>query len=283
MYPMIYFQSFRQLANTDEVFVAMPMGDPAFKRIWTEVYKRAIKCIGLKPFRVDVPKTGDSILIEILSGIRRARLVVADISPDFKSGAYPNANVMYELGISHSIRLPETVVVVRSKGAKVPFDVQHIRALEYDPTDIESAGDSIRSSLETALATGKLLSDELIDTAWSAMDPVCRDVVTREWYIASGRAAQDAKDRGENYHHPHQGLFSYPIGNVQYMRWTGDEIGAAFARPAEFGLIQPSEPQWKLEGRKLPDALYRFTALGEAVAGRFTRVLDQRRIRSSPG
>ena len=274
---MIYFQSFRQLANTDEVFVAMPMGDPAFEQMWTEVYKRVIKCIGLKPFRVDVPKTGDSILIEILRGIRRARLVVADISPDFKSGEYPNANVMYELGICHAIRLPETVIVVRSKRSHVPFDVTHIRALEYDPTDLGSARDSVRSYLESALTTGKLLSDELIDTAWSAMDPVCRDVVTREWYIASGRAAQDAKDRGEDYRHPHPGLFKYPIGDIQYMRWGRDQLGPAFARLAEFGLIEAGESEWKIVGREMPDALYSFTALGEVVADRFTSVLDQRR------
>jgi hypothetical protein len=66
MYPKIYFSSFRQLLTTDEVFVAMPMGDPAFDPIWTEVFVKAIGSIDLRPFRVDIPKAGDSILIDVL-------------------------------------------------------------------------------------------------------------------------------------------------------------------------------------------------------------------------
>jgi hypothetical protein len=103
MYPMIYFQSFRQLVLGDEVFVAMPMSDPAFDPIWTEVYRKAIESVGLVAFRANIPQTGDSILIEILSGLRRAKFVLADISPDHNSGEHPNANVMYELGIAHTI------------------------------------------------------------------------------------------------------------------------------------------------------------------------------------
>lgn len=47
MYPMIYFKSFRQLVSGNEVFVAMPMGDPTFDPIWTEVYKDAVSSLGL--------------------------------------------------------------------------------------------------------------------------------------------------------------------------------------------------------------------------------------------
>src|SRR5262245_53008940 len=98
MYPMIYFHNFPQLFMGNEVFVAMPMGDPSFGEVWTEIHKVAIESIGLVPFRVDIPQTGDSILIEILNGLRRARFVLADITPDCFSGKSPNANVLYELG-----------------------------------------------------------------------------------------------------------------------------------------------------------------------------------------
>ena len=213
MYPMIYFQSFRQLADGNEVFVAMPMSDPGFEAVWTQVYKSAIESLRLKPFRVDTPKTGDSILIEILRGLRRARLVLVDISPDHKSGGYPNANVMYELGIAHSMRLPETVIVVRRREeASLPFDISHIRALEYDTRDWGSARDTVRSYLDGALAVTETLRDELVETAWSAMDPVCRDIIATEWYSASGKAAQAAADKGEQYFHPNPGSFQYPVG-----------------------------------------------------------------------
>src|SRR5258705_3270176 len=173
MYPMIYFRSFQQLITGTEVFVAMPMSDPTFASIWTDVYIPAIESVGLKPFRVDIPQSGDSILIEILSGLRRARLVLADITPDRNSGKYPNANVMYELGIAHSMRLPETVIVVRRKGASIPFDINHLRVLDYDGSDMVIARNTIGDYLANALSSGRLLRDELIELAWSAMDPVC--------------------------------------------------------------------------------------------------------------
>lgn len=270
MYPMIYFQSFRQLGNGNEVFVAMPMSDHDFEPIWTDVYENAIQSVGLQPYRVNIPKTGDSILIDILRGLRRARLVLVDITPDNKSGEYPNANVMYELGIAHTIRLPETVIVVRRMGAKIPFDISHIRALEYDSSNKKSAQDSIRSYLDGALADGRSLRDDLIDTAWSAMDPTCRDIIAREWYIASGRVVQVAKEKGENYDHPHMGLFAYPVGNHTLMRWDGEQLRPAFGRLLEYGIIEASETRWEIVGNKLPTLLYRFTALGEAVASKFT-------------
>jgi len=269
---MIYFQSFRQLGSGNEVFVAMPMGDSDFEPIWTDVYENAIKSIGLRPYRVNIPKTGDSILIDILRGLRRARLVLVDISPDDKSGEYPNANVMYELGIAHTIRLPETVIVVHRKGIKIPFDISHIRALEYDSSDVQSARESIRSYLDSALANGLSLRDELIDTVWSVMDPTCRDFIAHEWYIASGRAAQISKDKGENYYHPHPGFFKYPVGNYIYMGWKDEQLRPAFGRLLEYGIVEATETQWDIVGNKPRLALYRFTALGEAVADRFTNI-----------
>lgn len=268
---MIYFQSFRQLALGNEVFVAMPMSDPSFESIWTEVHKTAIESVSLQPFRVDIPATGDSILIEILRGLRRAKLVLADISPDYKSGEYPNANVMYELGIAHSIRLPETVIVVRRKGARLPFDVSHIRVLEYDASDLRLAGNTVRAYLNGALATTHTLRDELVETAWSAMDPVCRDVITTEWYVASGQAARVAASQGEEFLHPYPGLFRYPVGQVQYGRWEGEQLRPAFQRLMEFGIIEAADALWDMTGPKFPNPLYRFTPLGQAMAERFTK------------
>ena len=272
MYPMIYFHSFRQLVAGDEVFVAMPMDDPKFTPIWTEVYVRAIESAGLHPFRVDLPMTGDSILIEILRGLRRARLVLVDISPDTRSGQYPNANVMYELGIAHSMRLPETVIVVRQKGADIPFDVRHIRALDYNVENLGSAVASIRNYLTTALTTGQSLRSELIEAVWSVMDPVCRDTIALRWYVASGQAAQAAKSRGENYDDPHPGLFQYPVGEWRSGRWTDEQLRPAFARLLEFGIVEATEAKWEMVGKNYPPPMYRFTPLGEAVARQFTSV-----------
>jgi hypothetical protein len=272
MYPMIYFQSFRQLVSGNEVFVAMPMSDPDFEPIWNDVYQGAIGALGLTPFRVDVPPTGDSILIDILSGLRRAKLILADISADSRSGEYPNANVMYELGIAHAIRLPETVVVVRRTGAKIPFDVRHIRARDYDRNDLPGAQMAIRSYLENALAFGRSLRDELVESAWLAMDPVCRTIIAEEWYVASGRAAQLATERGEEFHNPDSGMVRYPQRNTSYRGWHDEQLFPAFNRLIEFGIMEAAADRWDIVGRDEPPRLYRFTVLGEEMAARFTSV-----------
>lgn len=273
MYPMIYFNSFRQLVTGDEVFVAMPMGDPAFNVIWTDVFEAAIFSVDLRPFRVNMPRAGDSILIDVLRGLRRARLVLVDISPDSKSGELPNANVMYELGLAHAVRLPETVVVVRRGGAKIPFDIAHIRAHDYDSADLVSAQQSVASYLADALAQAASLREDLVETAWSAMDPACRDIIAVNWYVTSGRAAQVAKEKGEkSYYEPHPGLFKYPIGDWHYGRWRDAEVRSAFNRLFEFGVIENTEPRWEMAQDNQPQMLCRFTALGEAMAARFTQV-----------
>lgn len=269
---MIYFHSFGQLQTGNEVFVAMPMRDSSFTSIWADIHSRAIESLGLTPFRVNIPQTGDSILIEILSGLRRARLALVDISPDTNSGEHPNANVMYELGIAHATRLPETVIVVRKKNTNLPFDVSHIRVFDYDSTDPVAALASVRSYLGGALAAGRTLREDVTESAWSAMDPACRDVIAREWYIVSGAAAKAATIRGETFDHPHPGLFEYPVGNVSYMRWRDGQVRAAFARLQEFGIIEATETEWHIVGRQLPVPLYRFTLLGQEVGEKFTRI-----------
>lgn len=273
MYPMIYFNSFRQLLSGDEVFVAMPMGDPAFDVIWTDVYAKAIVSLDLRPFRVNIPRAGDSILTDVLKGLRRARVVLVDISPDARSGDFPNANVMYELGLAHSVRLPETVVVVRRSNAKIPFDIGHIRAHEYDRDNLAAAEKLIVAYLGDALTELRTLRDDLVEAAWSAMPPACRDIIAVNWFKTSGRAAQVAKDKGEeSYYDPHPGLFQYPIGNWHYGRWKDAEVRAAFDRLFEFGIIENPEPSWEMAEDNQPLMLCRFTALGEAVAARFTIV-----------
>jgi hypothetical protein len=56
----------------------------------------------LKPFRVDLSKTGDSILTEIMDGIAHSRFFLADVSSSGRP--YRNGNVMYEVGLALACR-----------------------------------------------------------------------------------------------------------------------------------------------------------------------------------
>src|SRR5690606_1495460 len=106
----------------NEVFVAMSF-DPRFERRWEAIFRPAIESISvggqqLRAVRVDIRKSGDSILSEINDGIGHSQLVLADISivdrhmTDGTQRSFRNGNVMYEVGIALACRQPVEVVLV---------------------------------------------------------------------------------------------------------------------------------------------------------------------------
>jgi hypothetical protein len=81
-----------------------------------------------------------------------------------------NPNVLYELALAHSIRKP--AILVCEKNEAIPFDVSHIRAIQYDMAEdgwdrklaqaITRTAESIRpetSNSPLALIGGKLFRD----------------------------------------------------------------------------------------------------------------------------
>ena len=139
MYPRQFYEIYPAFPNTLDVFVIMSFNDEYMPR-WTNVIAPAIQNIkkgnvSLNPFRVDSRTIGDSILTDILQGIRRSIAVFADITSMGKASgnSYRNGNVMYELGIAHAVRLPEEVVIFRSDTDALLFDTSNIRINQYDP------------------------------------------------------------------------------------------------------------------------------------------------------
>src|SRR5688572_24479525 len=132
MYPAAFFGLFPPFPRTDQVFVAMSFA-PQFDARWRDVIQPAIRRISAnnirqEPRRVDASIVGDSILTEILQGVSQSRLVFADITSRNHLGAEPvrNANVMYEVGLAHAVRLPEEVLLFRSDADPLLFDVAQV-------------------------------------------------------------------------------------------------------------------------------------------------------------
>jgi len=174
MFPKIFIDYFREYDRTNEVFVAMPF-ENAFKKRWESIFVPAIRRARLEPYKVDENRTSDSIIIEILQGIGRAKLILADISfQDIASKiSGPNPNVMYELGIAQAIRLPEEVIVLRDNLSPSPtaFDILHIRYHEYNPEDIDSSISLVSELLEGALRTAQVFRDQFVDKVLNQLDP----------------------------------------------------------------------------------------------------------------
>jgi hypothetical protein len=253
---MFYVENFRQLAEGDEVFVAMPFSR-TFDPVWEEIYKPAITAVNLKPFRVDIRKVSDSIMIDILDGIGRARLILADISS--VSGNWPNGNVLYELGIAHACRVPETVIVVRSGDRELPFDLKHIRVRSFDRSDHKAARRTVATFLQDALKEIAWLRDRLVDRAWSKMDHASRYVVGVRWYVE---------------HREHEpgfvlGPFSPSAGDGRDGPYSHADIRSAYNRLQQVGVIEPVKRPFSLNEDRRRQLEYRWTFLGKTVAQKY--------------
>jgi len=159
MHPQNYFSLFPPFPRNNDVFVAMSF-DERFNSRWENVIKPAfeepINGVLLNPYRVNMRIISDSILIDILEGIRSSRLILGDITTIGEIGgiAVCNNNVMYEIGIAQAIRLPEEVVLFSSDkyegDKKIPFDLSQIRVNDYDPdgrvNDYDPDGNSEKAS-----------------------------------------------------------------------------------------------------------------------------------------
>jgi hypothetical protein len=110
---------------TNTCFVVMPFL-PLFDAEYERVIKPSIEDAGLVCVRGDEIYTRQSILHDIWHSLRKARLVVAELSGR-------NPNVMYEIGLAHAIGKP--IVLLTRNEEDVPFDLRALRYLYYDPNN----------------------------------------------------------------------------------------------------------------------------------------------------
>lgn len=124
--------------SKETCFVVMPIGTQKYgeftitsddlKKSYDDLIKEAI--IKARPSmevtRADEFPMPGTITTDIITRIMYSNFVVADVT-------YPNANVFYELGLRHASR-PGTVIIKDKNGPNVPFDIAHLRYIEYENT-----------------------------------------------------------------------------------------------------------------------------------------------------
>jgi hypothetical protein len=135
-------------------FVMQPFDGSTFDQRYEEIFSPAIRAAGLDPYRVDQdPKVGIPIE-EIETGIRSARVCLAEISTD-------NPNVWFELG--YAIACGKEVVLICSdaRQSKFPFDVQHRSVIKYktsSPSDFEKLQRSISEKIQAYIEKSEALA-----------------------------------------------------------------------------------------------------------------------------
>jgi hypothetical protein len=125
VYPREFFESVDPDDNDDTCFVAMPFSTK-FLKVYDNYIKPAVEAVGLTPVRVDKNFSSSSpILSNILNGITRSTLVIADLTDG-------NSNVFYEVGLAHSVKRDSQVVLLAQDINLIPFDLRQIRCYPYE-------------------------------------------------------------------------------------------------------------------------------------------------------
>lgn len=173
MYPNLFLETFWRPDFRPQVFVAMSFSDTYEKR-FTDVIDPAVRAVSvdgvsLSPFRVDLSKTGDSILTEIIDGIAHCQMFLADVSSlgyDSKTAEpYRNGNVMYEVGLAVAARQSTEVLLIRDDKHKFLFDVSTIPHMYIDFTDPEVAQEQLRAEIESRLEARDFVADARVKLA----------------------------------------------------------------------------------------------------------------------
>ena len=231
--------------------------DTRFDARWHDIIAPAIRNVlangkPLDPYRVDVRKVGDSILTEILDGIARCRVFLADITSLAEIGgrAIRNANVMYEIGLAHAMRQPEEVLLFRSDDRELMFDITNVRVHRYDPD----------GSPETAR---RFVSDTIVDSL--------REVDLKK-SLAVRRAAESLdfhswmtllEARRGPFHHPGTRTMGQALGGIARAHAISRLLEGA-AIQAEFVKVTPELLRDQGPAERL--VKYDITPFGSAIA-----------------
>lgn len=109
---------------TYDLFVLMPFTS-SLKPVYDYLLKKVAKTTNLSIARADDFFSQNSIMHEVWSAITQASIIIADCTGK-------NPNVFYEIGIAHAIGKP--VILITQNQDDVPFDLRHIRYIQYDYT-----------------------------------------------------------------------------------------------------------------------------------------------------
>lgn len=133
---MLYVSNMQKLA-----FLIMPFGKE-FESVYTKILRPPLEASGYIIERADSLKDRSNILKKIMVGMRKADVVIADLTDN-------NANVFYELGICHA-KL-KNVIMITQNIEGVPFDLKQyvLESYSKDIDDVEKFQIMLKDLLES--------------------------------------------------------------------------------------------------------------------------------------
>ena len=130
----------KTITSENQCFFAMP-----FSAEYTNLYDTLalhLENNGYKCIRVDNNLSASVPIINlILNAIATSQFVIVDISET-------NANVFYELGVTHTVKDYENVFIIKENESKTPFDIQHLQYISYDKNNLKQLATKLLERLK---------------------------------------------------------------------------------------------------------------------------------------
>lgn len=146
---IIYPKQFRNeniMIDKNKCFMVMP-----FREELNTLYA-AIQAMlaqdGITVIRADEAQSSNLLFNKIMREMLSANYVLVDMT-------YINANVFYELGIAHSFKDSDNIILIKQKEAKCPSDIQYLEYIDYTLTDPRE----LVTNIKKRIAATKYISD----------------------------------------------------------------------------------------------------------------------------
>ncbi|MFZ1425269.1 MAG: hypothetical protein WAS21_00695 [Geminicoccaceae bacterium] len=123
------------------VFVIMPFSEK-LTDIYMQFVKPTVESKSMICRRADDITSNNIIIADIWKSICEARFIISDITD-------LNPNVMYELGIAHTLGKETILMKQKDTSTKFPFDIAHIRIIDYQ--DTAAGGNALRVKLAATI------------------------------------------------------------------------------------------------------------------------------------
>lgn len=102
----------------------MPFSNKGVKSAYDYSIKSICEKHNLDIRRADEIFTTNPIYEDIVKEIRDASIIIVDISDN-------NPNVYYELGMAHTLKQNQTIIITQEDFNNTPFDISHFRIIKY--------------------------------------------------------------------------------------------------------------------------------------------------------
>jgi len=192
--------------QTFKAFVLMPF-DPEFDAIFKDLIKPTLEEAGYDVKRADSILNQQNILKDVVRGIAEADLVVADLTS-------LNVNVLYELGISHTMQ--KSTVLLTQSSEDIPFDLRSYRVIPYSThfNEARQLSQALKEIVEKAksgkLGFGNPVADFLPQMREVQFSPATK--VERSVIEAEGEREVETKEEEE------KGIWDFVVDSEESLK-----------------------------------------------------------------